>query len=198
MSISSKKNLRESMLKWRNSLDASIKEQLSTCIVTKFLASELYKKAEILFLYYPLGNEVNVIPIIEQGLRDKKKIALPKVMDSNTLSFFEIDSLKSLKKGAFQVYEPINGIQLEYSAKCLILVPGIAFDRNFYRIGFGAGYYDRFFTSLMNRDSLQKSDADKIISIGVCYESQFVDDIYPQTHDIPLTYIITEKELYCH
>lgn len=150
-----------------------------------FLKSEIYKNAKQIMLYMPLGNETDTSDITNKALTDGKKLILP-VTDEKTCKitpcYYEKGS--ELSKGAFSIKEPCVKDVADISKIDVILVPGIAFDRNGGRVGFGKGCYDRF---------LKNTPA---IKIGFCYEMQICKSISEDEHDVEMDYIITETGIF--
>ena len=99
----------------------------------------------------------------------------------------EVHSLADLKPGTYDIPEPSPDNYQEVTPNLLdlIITPAVAFDTDKYRIGYGAGYYDRFFASL-------KKD---IIKIGVGFDEQLVQEVPREPHDIRLNYVLTDKRL---
>ena len=154
------------------------KKELSTVIVDKLLNIDIYKKAKVVALYYSLPMEVNTIDLINKALIDKI-VLLPKVVNEN-IKFIKINSNTKYLKSNFNVLEPIGE---EYLGNIdLIIVPGVVFDKNKNRLGYGKGYYDKY---LCSKD---------IYKIGICFSEQIIDNIPNEKHDIKVDMIITEKE----
>ncbi|MBQ8279675.1 MAG: 5-formyltetrahydrofolate cyclo-ligase [Roseburia sp.] len=134
----------------------------SEAICRQVLSSVEYKEAETIFAYYPLGNEVNCLPVLQQALLDEKRVVLPRTAQDCQMDFYEIQSLDDVEEGSFHVMEPkdycerfepvidcIRPCDLDWKEqlepKIMALVPGIVFDREGNRYGYGKGYYDRYF-----------------------------------------------------
>jgi len=130
----------------------------SQAICSQVLAGADYKDAEIIFGYYPLGNEVNCLPILTQALKEGKRVVLPRCASDCQMDFYEIHSLDDVEDGSFHVMEPkdtcscvlpdicdINAGTDCGNACAVVLVPGVVFDRQGNRYGYGKGYYDRYF-----------------------------------------------------
>jgi 5-formyltetrahydrofolate cyclo-ligase len=98
-----------------------------------------------------------------------------------------IDFDKELELSYYDILAPKDEYIRIVSPKVvdLVLVPGVAFDKRGYRVGYGGGYYDRFF------NKLEKG----VIKIGLCYEMQILPEVPTDIYDIPIDYIITEKGL---
>ncbi len=133
----------------RNAMSKEEVRDNSKRICEKLLADKAYQTADLIMAYYPLGNEVDCREVIEHSLKADKKVALPKTEENNLMDFYEITSLSDLKAGSFHIMEPKSVcIRIEpetYQQKILVLVPGIVFDREGNRYGYGGGYYDRYF-----------------------------------------------------
>lgn len=160
----------------KNDKDAFIRENL--------ICSDFYLDANIILFYAALDDEINVDECIEDALMLGKQVALPVCTnDKGEMKFYYISSMSDLNSGFFGVREPdINKCQevTDYSNSICIL-PGIAYDKRGYRLGYGKGYYDRF---------MQKNTS---LFIGLCY-NELVDDELPiGEYDIPVKYIITEN-----
>lgn len=131
----------------------------SEVICKQVLESAEYRAAKTVLAYYPLGNEVNCLPVIEQALAEGKQVALPRTGKDCQMDFYEIHSLDDVEEGNFHVMEPkTNCAELkpessyakeagneQRSTSTLVLVPGVVFDSVGNRYGFGKGFYDRYF-----------------------------------------------------
>lgn len=142
------KDLRDSM----SQEQVSVKSEV---ICKQILDSTEYKAAETILGYYPLGKEVNCLSVLEQALRDGKRVVLPRTGQDCQMDFYEIQSLDEVEEGNFCVMEPrlsCKRFEPDMNTKrigrsMLVLVPGVAFDYEGNRYGYGKGYYDRYFTS---------------------------------------------------
>lgn len=173
-----------SVKKERHSIEN--KENISKNICETLLSSKLYINSKTLLCYAAINDEINTDYIIEKALIDNKIVALPYCVDSNgTMEFYIIESFDDLKTGSFGVREPnINKCRkLVDFSNSIIIVPALCFDKNGYRLGYGKGYYDRF---------LEKHS---FISIGLCYNSLVKNEIPINRYDLPVNYVITEKQV---
>lgn len=160
------------------------KEQKSKEICRKLIRSNEYQNARVIALYYSLKNEVSTLELIKYSLNDQKKVLLPKIM-GEVMVFYEIKSLENLRKGPLGIMEPQDGTIFDKNNIDLIVVPGVCFDHNLNRIGFGKGYYDKYLDGYLGE------------KIGICFDDQVTDDtILSEDTDIKLKYIITEKNIY--
>lgn len=155
------------------------KEQLleqSELILAKLEQDEDFKKARIVMIYSALPDEVQTQAFLEKW-RHKKKIILPTVVGDDIIPV-ELAEDTGFAVGDFNILEPQNEPYIgEYD---LIVVPGVAFDRNGNRIGRGRGYYDRFLCKHLN-----------VRRIGVCFDFQLVDEVPTEPTDIRMDKIIS-------
>ncbi len=183
-----KKNLRKEFLVWRKNLAESFVSEASQMICENISSLEIFRKAEGICAFHPIDGEPRIIPLLDRFLAEGKKIFLPRY--SLHLAHYEMASLTNfangLRIGRFKIAEPIsrsnlNDFQLEHLAW---LVPGVVFSLNGTRIGFGWGTYDIVLKGASG------------LKIGVCYEHQISAFITPEPHDMPMDYVVTEKNIY--
>ncbi len=184
-----KEKLRNEILLKRNQLTPDEVDRLSASIMSRFLALEFYQKAKNIMLYLDFRNEVKTGPLIAQMLNEKKQVLIPVINPSDySMVVSELkDPQNDLFPGKFGLMEPNKDTLRAVDPKTidLVLVPGLVFDKNGYRIGFGAGYYDRFLPKLGPHVPL----------ISLAYELQVVDVVPKETYDVPVHMIITEKRI---
>ena len=139
-----KENLRKEYILKR--MDIPNKHEKSKQIMKKITRNILYKESKIIALYSSLDSEVDTDELIKYSIKIGKIVVLPRVEDGN-LKFYKINSIDNiLIKSNFGVKEPLakeeNFVSIDNID--LVIVPGICFDKNMNRLGFGKGYYDRF------------------------------------------------------
>ena len=141
-------------------------------------------QSDFVMSYISAFKEPDTLPIIETLFKMGKRVAVP-VSDTaaRTITVCEIFNTNDLKKGAYNILEPTHINEIDFNKIDLVLVPGLAFDRHGFRMGFGMGYYDKL---------LSEGTAHKI---GICYDFQLFDDIPKDDHDIKMDKIITEREI---
>ena len=150
-----------------------------------FLKSEPYRKSKVLMLYMPLGNETDPSEIIRSAYQDGKKVVFPVTEEKSGLispRYAQADT--SFLKGGFSVMEPVGTRVAEKGEIDTVLVPGIAFDRQGNRIGFGKGCYDQFLCGI------------SAVTVGFCYEFQLCSFLPSEPTDQSLDFIVTEKEMF--
>ena len=155
------------------------KDEKSHLIYQKLIQHERYLQAQRIALYASLKDEVSTDELIQHSFQVGKRVYLPKVVDDD-LQFYEIGENESFVKSVFHVMEPVGDASKLMKDVDLIIVPGVAFDEENHRMGFGKGYYDRF---------LEKQ---KVYKIGVCFREQRVKEILHDSHDISMDEVITD------
>ena len=117
----------------------------SKIVTEKLLNSEWFKNSNTIMSYISIKNEIDLQEINETIIKLGKTLVLP-VIDNNgeNMKSVRVDTLETLKEKKFGVREPDFGEEIKYNEIDLVIVPGVAFDINGNRIGFGKGYYDRF------------------------------------------------------
>ena len=182
-----KKILRKEILTKRKNIDIVEKEKMDRKISDKFYESKYYREAKKIFIYISYDSEINTKEIINTALKDNKKIYVPRTeFKTKLMDAVEITSLDNLIESEYGILEPsleerhINPNNLD-----LIVVPGVAFDRYGGRMGYGAGFYDRYF---------KRISKDRIKKLSLAYDFQILEKIPMNEQDVPVNYIITEKE----
>ena len=166
--------------------EISNKEEKSSIITNNIINSDFYKNSNVIALYSNLLNEVNTFNLMIRSLNDNKIVVLPRVIDDYNMEFYKIESIDDLSNiGSFGIKEPINNniVKIEYID--LMIIPGICFDKECNRLGFGKGYYDRY---LFNNNNIYK--------VGICFNEQLlINNIIETDHyDIKMDMILTDKQ----
>lgn len=182
-----KKEIRKSIIKNRDLIDANVKQEMDDSIFEKFINSNFYKCADVIFTFVSFASEVDTKKIIEYAIKDKKTVCVPKVISKDEgFIIYKINGLMDLEEGFYGILEPKNTCEIiDYESIDFILMPGVAFDKFGGRIGYGGGFYDRYLSSL-------KRDIPKI---AIAYDLQIVDKIPMTGLDIYIDGLITEKEI---
>jgi 5-formyltetrahydrofolate cyclo-ligase len=183
----SKKEIRNKIINNRDMLDLRTRSDMDEVIFNKFINSDYYKKAEVIFAFVSFASEVDTKKIIEYAIKENKTICVPKVKSREEgFEIYKIKGLQDLEAGFYGILEPKVACEIiDYESIDFILMPGVAFDKYGGRIGYGGGFYDRYLSKL-------KKDIPKI---AISYELQIIDKIPMALHDIPIDGIITEKEI---
>lgn len=161
------------------------KSRKSDIIKTKLFSEEVFKKAKTVMFYVSLKDEVSTLSMIDEAIKTGKRICVPVILkEEKRLVACEVKDRRSdLESQYFGICQPIKGRVREVPLEDidLVVVPGIAFDKNNVRLGRGHGYYDRFLSRL----------PDTAKTIGLAFDFQVVDHLPKDSHDIPVWKTIT-------
>lgn len=183
-----KGELRERILNMRNSLTTEEVTEKSLQIKDRLINTSMYAEANHIFTFLSFNKEVLTKPIIDDCMEKNKQIYVPLCNTQiKEIVLCKFEGWDKLKPSKYSILEPMKDhIRIvNRSILDMAIVPGAVFDRKGNRIGYGAGYYDKFF------NTLKKS----IVKIAICYSFQVVDSITPSEYDVPMDYIITENEI---
>lgn len=177
--MENKREIRQMLKLRRNSLTEEEVMLRSAQICDMIKKQSWFEQSEIIYFYYPLGSEVNLLPLAEEVLLLGKQIAFPRV-DGTDMDFYKVRSLKEFREGYFHVMEP-TGKEMLQEPQALVFVPGLGFDSGRNRMGYGKGYYDRYFAKYP-----------ECKKIGIAYEIQIVENLVCDVYDVPMDAVITE------
>ena len=173
-----KKALRASIRDQKRAMSVQEIECLSSKLAQKFFETQQYKDATTIYGYLPYNQEVRTVPVLQRALEDGKTVAVPKVIDDKMI-FVIMDDLSKVEKGYAGIPEPIaNGPEAD-DPNALVLMPGLAFDPQGHRIGYGGGFYDRFLEKEPNHPT-----------VALCYAFQVFPELETQEHDIPVDLVL--------
>ena len=173
-----KKELRDYIRKFKRAMTKEEIEAKSEKLGELFLASELYKQAKNIYGYLPYNQEVRTTAMLEQAQRDGKRIAVPKIL-GDTMIFVWLDDLTAVEKGYSNIPEPIDLTPVADDPTALVLMPGMAFDREGHRCGYGGGFYDKFLASEPDHPTL-----------ALCYDFQVLPHLDTEEFDIPVDCVL--------
>ena len=153
-----------------------------------FNAMAAYRKAPLILAYVTYRNEMDTAPIIEKAGKDGERVAVP-VCDRGTLVFYEIDTLEGMRAGSRGVLEPdpssCERVPEEDFEGSLCLVPGLVFDAEGYRIGYGAGYYDNFLADYPG------------LKVGLVRSLRISSNPLPHDdHDVPMDVLVSDGSVW--
>lgn len=162
------------------------KQERSEAIESILINSELFKNADTVLLYCSTGDEVSTDKLFDACLEAGKKTAFPRCLDSEgSMEFYLVKDKGDLEKGMYGIVEPKKECELIIpDSKALCVVPGIAFDKRGFRMGYGKGYYDRYLGRY------------PILSVGLTYTTLLCDELPYDSFDQRVCYIITEKNIF--
>lgn len=173
-----KLQLRRSIREQKRAMtEAQIREK-SEQLARLFLETEEYRRAKSIYGYLSCNQEVRTLSILQQALRDGKRVAVPKCYGEE-MRFIWLDDLSAVAKNAMGIPEPIADGPVAEDETALVLMPGVAFDHAGNRIGYGGGYYDKFLAREGNHPTL-----------ALCYAFQMVDHLEAEEFDIPVDRVL--------
>ncbi len=175
-----KSQIRKKILKIRK-LNFSKNLEINFQAIFEILKKEKIR-GKVLGGYYPYNYELDGMKILKKFENKDYLISLPKLKKNYQMDFFEWSTKDPLMINQYGIPEPISN-KIKYPD--VILVPLVAFDKNFNRIGYGGGYYDRYIKRVKKNK--------KIITIGLAYSFQKVKEISTNEHDVRLDFVITDK-----
>lgn len=178
-----KEELRRLYIKRREELSPEQRQRLSLSIVERIRELPAFKDAKKVLLFCPHRGEPDITPLFDVVIKEGKELILPKV-NGNNLKLIRVRDKGDIKPGAFCILEPQGDEEVSPEEVDLSLVPGVAFDKEGYRLGFGKGYYDRLLGSLAG------------LKVGVAYDFQVVERLPRDSWDRPVDLVLTEKNLY--
>jgi 5-formyltetrahydrofolate cyclo-ligase len=187
--LSEKSIIRKNVLKLRNSLSEKDICEKSNRIENRLLELDKFKKSKTVMCYLDFRNEVATRDFINLCYKASKRVAVPLVIRNDVrIIASEVKNFeKELRAGAFGILEPMSEYirEIDPSEIDFVVVPGVAFDMQKNRLGYGAGYYDRFLKGV-------RKDCFKV---GIAFEFQICDRLSIDEHDIPMDALITENRI---
>lgn len=180
-----KKTLRSRLLAQRRAMEPADWQTSSIVAQKRLIALDAFCQARCIALYASVHQEVGTELLFSAALAGGKEVLFPLVCGNN-LQFKKVTALEQLAAGSFGILEPCClGSDHALETADLIVVPGVGFDLQGHRIGFGKGYYDRCLSQLTNHGTL----------VGLCHDFQLLDQLPAEGHDIRMQYVVTDKQL---
>lgn len=180
-----KETLRKSMLVSLSKLSTLKRHKIEKELHKQLFSSTFWSHAETVGLTLSQDIEWDTRTIVEQAWKESKRVCVPKTIHQRKeLHFYEIKDFDQVVLGYFNIEEPDpeKTKRVRKESIDLLIVPGVLFNRQGYRIGFGGGYYDRFLQSYAGT------------RLSLIHSNQFLDDLPIENHDIPVQFILTENE----
>ncbi|QQR80244.1 MAG: 5-formyltetrahydrofolate cyclo-ligase [Deltaproteobacteria bacterium] len=180
---SEKEKIRLRLLAERDRLSPELIGEKSRQIAVRLLGLKFWESFDSVALYAPIKNEVRTENIAEEFFKTKK-VFYPRVKGLE-IDFYQVKSITDLSPGFCQIPEPNlgNGESSLREIDCII-IPGVAFDRDGYRLGFGRGYYDKALAGYTG------------LVIGLAYDFQILDRLPRDPHDVGCHWIVSETQVY--
>ena len=173
-----KKELRREIREKKRAMSESEIDARSARLGELLRASQVYQEAKTIYFYLPYNQEVRTVPMLEQALKDGKKVAVPKVYGDD-MKFLYLEDLSRIGRGYAGIPEPLFDEPVAQDPTALVLMPGLAFDREGHRIGYGGGFYDKFLAAEPNHPT-----------IALCYEFQMLPKVETEQFDIPVDQVL--------
>lgn len=173
-----KKALRSRIRAQKRAMTPEQIEYASRILGEKFAASPLYMQAKSVYGYLPYNQEVRTVPMLVRAQQDGKRVAVPKVY-GDEMKFIWLDDLSLVAPGYAGIPEPAADEPVASDETALVLMPGLAFDPQGHRIGYGGGFYDRFLAQEPNHPTL-----------ALCYAFQMLDELEMEAFDIPVDQVL--------
>ena len=186
--------LRRRMKDMRRDLGSEQRERIDAGIARNLFTTDFWQQASTVLTYLSFGSEVDTRRIIEEAWRAGKTVALPRcARGTRTMEWHRVTSLDGLVRSAFGVEEPPDdpatlidpAATAPASTSAIALVPGLAFDAQGFRIGYGGGFYDTFIAHFPGT------------TIGLCREAQLIPSLQEagvlEEHDAPVRLVVTER-----
>lgn len=185
--LSEKRKIRKEILEKLKSQNKEKVLEKSAVVKKRLFESEEFKKAGCVVFYVSMANEVSTHEMIDESIQMGKVIGVPVVIKGEKdLTISQIsDRIRELENGPYGLSQPKAAEikPISYDDMDLVLVPGVAFDKDNNRLGRGKGYYDRFLTKLPKH----------AITIGVCFDFQVIESVPRLPHDIPVRMFLTNS-----
>lgn len=182
-----KQRLREEHLAAREALSEQERSVLDNRITQKLLATSEYAEATTVLTYVSVSSEVSTRMFIECALRDGKTVAVPRCLPGHCLEFVAIASLEQLVAAPFNLLEPakeLPAVTEDQKNNSICIVPALLVDTKGYRLGYGAGFYDRFLSTYPGK------------KICLAYQQSLSRETLPHTaFDVAVDVVITESEV---
>lgn len=177
--------IRKRMKQLRADMTRTERFEKSMRIFEQLITVPEFKRADRIYTYVSMDNEIDTIMLIDYSLSLEKRVFVPRV-SGRDMEFYEISDISELSPGYMGIYEPdINGKEPDYSRTGFMCMPGLAFDKSYNRIGYGGGFYDRYL-----------SVENKLYKAALAYEAQLLESIPTQDGDVIPDMIVTEESIY--
>ena len=175
-----KSELRKQVLQEMKALPQEQKQAIDQALTERLLKHPFYQEAKVIASYLSFPHEFQTQELIEQALKDGKKVLIPKTYPKGRMDFVVYNS-QQLVKTSFGLLEPQGDLEVVDASQIdLIHVPGLVFTTEGYRIGYGGGYYDRYLEHFSGH------------TLSTIYPFQ-IQDFIPENHDIPVQEVLIDE-----
>lgn len=173
-----KKELRRKIRDLKRAMTSEQIEAASRRLGELFVETEQYRNAKTIYGYLPYNQEVRTVPMLEQAIRDGKRVAVPKVYGEE-MKFIYMEDLSQVANGYAGIPEPVADGPVAEDTTALVLMPGLAFTEKGDRMGYGGGFYDKFLASEPDHPT-----------VALCYAFQMVEELPTAEYDIPVDCVL--------
>ena len=188
--MKAKQEVRKEILSYRNQMTHDEVMDRSRQIIQRVLKTPEYEEADNVLLYADYCHEVMTRELFEDAILRKKRVYFPKSYGEDChMEFYQVISVKQLEAGYKGIREPAADESLRYRFRTqedtLMILPGVAFGTDGYRIGYGKGFYDRYL-----------QDKAQITRMGLAFSNQITEPFIHEEHDRKMDKIVTEEIIY--
>lgn len=173
-----KQELRRTIRERKRAMTEEEIVERSNALAEKFYHTPAYQAASTIYGYLPYNQEVRTVPMLQRALDEGKRVAVPKVYGEE-MRFIYLEDLTQVSKGYAGIPEPIADAPVAEDKQALVLMPGLAFDPQGHRIGYGGGFYDKFLAKEPHHPTL-----------ALCYEFQMQAHLDTEEFDIPVDTVL--------
>lgn len=173
-----KKELRQWIRQQKKAMTEAQIASDSKKLACQLYATAAYQNANTIYGYMSYNQEVRTLPILQRALQDGKKVAVPKVY-GDTMRFIYLDDLSKVAFSDMGIPEPVADGPVADDPTALVLMPGVAFDKMGNRMGYGGGFYDKFFAGEPDHPT-----------VALCYGFQLVENVPVEEYDIPVDLVL--------
>lgn len=182
--METKKAIRKEIFRRRKEASLTSVRENSEQIWQKLFSLPAFQESDWIYLYIDCKNEVMTDGIIEEAFRLGKKVAAPKVIGEDMI-FYQISQPEDLEPGYFGIREPKTDLPVADGEDGLMVMPGVAFDDQRHRVGYGGGFYDRYL-----------SKHTRHFTAALAFEFQMMEEVPTEPTDLLPDVVITEKNIY--
>jgi len=179
--MSNKQKIREEIIAVREKLSYNDVLLRSIKVIKRLVDSDFFVDSKCVFSYLSFRNEVDTLQLIKDKM-SSVNFVVPCVIEGE-MTVVRFNGFADLVEGNYGILEPGKKEKVDLDSIDLVIVPGVAFDREGNRIGFGKGYYDKILDSI------------NAVKVGICFDFQVVDRIENEEHDVRMDYVVSENEL---
>lgn len=192
MSAEQRNAIRDRIRRQRRDLPRAEREAAAKYLLIRLAESQAFYGARHIAAYYPNDGEIDTWPVIRHAWHEGRSVYLPVIRKNRTLAFAALLPDTALQNNRYGIPEPKHADKdlIAVNELDLVLMPLAAFDSKLFRLGMGSGYYDRTLAEISQACKTQPE------LIGVGYDFQRVDTVFPQHWDVPADIIVTDKNIY--